>query len=387
MRFEFCGCNHIIFEPGCFVNLPELIANRGGRVFLLTGQNSLKAGGHLDRLRNGIGKFSLLSKEHTVSGEPTVSMVMEATRSARAFDADVVVAVGGGSVIDLGKAVSALVANGGDVTDYLEGVGKGRQFCAPSLPCIAVPTTAGAGSEVTRNAVITDDNRKYKKSIRSHYLTPEAALVDPELTLGAECAVTATCGFDALAQLIESYTSNHAGPMTDALAVSALEPALRAIKQATQDPQDIHARTTLSYAALISGLTLANAGLGAVHGLASPLGAMFPAPHGAVCAILLPHIIRANVEALSARSPRHPSLEKYYALSRMWLGDGGGPLALADSLQADVENLNIGKLNRYEVRESDIPRIVAQARGSSMKYNPVELTDDELNSILQAALQ
>ncbi|MBN1517567.1 iron-containing alcohol dehydrogenase [Candidatus Sumerlaeota bacterium] len=386
MRFEYYGCKHIVFEPGSFIDLPELIAERGGRLFLVMGRRSLKESGKFDSLIDGLAKFSIIHQSFEVDGEPTVSMVRKAARKAKAFDADVVAAVGGGSVIDLGKAVSGLVANGGDAEDYLEGVGKGLQFCLPSLPYIAVPTTAGTGSEVTRNAVITGDDRSFKKSIRSQFLIPDVALVDPELTLGASPEVTVACGFDAIAQLIESYTSNHAGPMTDALALSALRPVRRALKQAWQNPQDISARTSLSYAALISGLTLANAGLGAVHGLASPLGAMFPAPHGAVCAILLPHVIRANYIALCERAPKHPTLKKYSALARSWLRSSSAPLVFADSLHAETQEMNIAGLSRYKVARRDIPRIVAQARGSSMKYNPIELTDDELAAIIQAAL-
>jgi len=227
-------------------------------------------------------------------GEPQVADVEQAVAAAREAGCDVLVALGGGSAIDCGKAVAGVVANGGTPLDYMEVIGQGRPLTRPALPWVAVPTTAGTGAEVTRNAVVGEPSKKFKASLRSELLLPRVALVDPELGVGVPPAVTAASGMDALCQLIESYTSTGAQPMTDALALRGIELAARALPRVYRDGTDLDAREDMALAALLSGVTLTNAGLGAVHGFAAPLGANFPVPHGTICGLLLPNVIRAN---------------------------------------------------------------------------------------------
>jgi alcohol dehydrogenase class IV len=300
-----------------------------------------------------------------VDGEPTI----DDARRAAAFsfpDVEMVVAIGGGSALDLGKAAAALIANGGDPLRHLEVIGDGRPLLRPSLPCVCVPTTAGTGSEVTRNAVLGSPTHGVKASLRSPHMLPAVALVDPELTYDLPPALTASTGLDALTQLIEPFVSARANAFVDAICRDAIPRIIAALPRAFAGERA--ARADMAYASLCGGLALANAGLGAVHGFAGPIGGRFPAPHGAICAVLLPHVVRIN--AARTGDP------KFVELAGM-TGD----------LAAFVAQFAPPPLSAYGITAADVPALVTQAKqASSMQANPVALTDDELAEILTRAL-
>jgi alcohol dehydrogenase class IV len=358
--FEFATAARIVFGPGSVRQLPFAVQQFGKRPLLVTGR----------RPHSALNKLNPV--QFSVSGEPTVDQAREGARLAREQACDVVVALGGGSAIDAGKAIAALATNPGDVLDYLEVVGKGQKLTAAPLPFIAVPTTAGTGSEVTRNAVLASTEHKVKASLRSPLMVPRLAIVDPELALSLPRDVTAATGLDAITQLIEPYVSIKANPMTDAICLEGIARAARSLERACELPGNIAARTDMAFASLCGGFALANAGLGAVHGFAAPIGGMFSAPHGAVCAILLPHVIEANYE--HARS-------RYDAIGAVL---GGNPV---DWTRALVERLAIPRLRAYGITEDDVPVLVSKAQqASSMKANPVVLRPETLARILRAAL-
>jgi alcohol dehydrogenase len=412
LNFNFATAQRILFGTGRFRELGKLAAEFGRRVCLVTGGRSLEASHHLATLDALFKEAGLEWMQARIEHEPTVENVDQGTALARQFGAEVVISVGGGSVIDGGKAIAALLANGGETLDYLEGVGRGRTLAKPSVPFIAVPTTAGTGSEATKNAVISDEARTFKKSMRSDWMLPTVALVDPELTYTCPLSVSAACGMDALAQLLEAFTSRRANPMIDTLAGLGLMMSgyLPRIKDNPPNPTNATVREALSMASLLSGIALANAGLGAVHGLASPLGAFFPIPHGNVCAILLPAVVRANarrahdigdawlLEKYSAAAfqlvrapdgtqvPPMPMLDRLTAGSERPLCSLDVALALSEYLESLRHELGIAGLARYGVSPEDFPQIIDGARGSSMKTNPVDLTDEDLGQILEESL-
>jgi len=323
-----------------------------------------------------------------VAGEPTVDLVRQGAAMARETGCQTVVAIGGGSAIDTGKAIAALLANGGDPLDYLEVIGQGRPLRLPSIPWIAVPTTAGTGAEVTRNAVLASPEHKVKASLRSPLMLARLAVVDPELTLGLPPAVTASTGLDALTQLIEPFVSVRANAMTDMFCREGMRRAARSLERAWRDGSDREARTDMAFASLLGGLALANAGLGAVHGFAAPIGGMFDAPHGAVCAALLPHVMRANIRALRERAADSSALERYAEVARILTGQPDAkPEDGADWAEGLVQRLGIPALGAYGVRREHMDILVQNAaRASSMKGNPVTLSAEELTAILEAAL-
>jgi alcohol dehydrogenase class IV len=323
-----------------------------------------------------------------VAGEPSVERVAAGVVEARAQGCDCVVGWGGGSAIDAAKAVAGLAPNPGEVLDYVEVVGQARPLPGPGLPCVAVPTTAGTGSEVTRNAVLGCPEQRVKASIRSPHLLPRAAVVDPELTCGLPPALTAATGLDALTQLIEPYVCVRANPLVDALCVEGIGRAARSLRRACENGTDTAARADLALASLLGGMALANSGLGAVHGLAAPLGGLFPAPHGAVCAALLPRVMAANIRALATRQPANPALRRYAEVARLLTGQAQA--TAADGV-AWVEALGIAlgipALASYGITEPELPDVLSRAmQASSMKANPIALTAAELTDILRAAL-
>jgi alcohol dehydrogenase class IV len=323
-----------------------------------------------------------------VEGEPTVDAVRRGVEAACEAGADLVIALGGGSAIDAGKAIAALVANGGDVLDYLEVIGKAQPLARPSLPFIAIPTTAGTGSEVTRNAVLASPEHGVKASLRGPFLLPRLAVVDPELTYALPPAITASTGLDALTQLIEPYVSVRANPMTDALCLQGMRRVAGALRRAWRDGNDREARRDMALASLFGGLALANAGLGAVHGFAAPVGGMFPAPHGAVCAALLPHAMEVNIRALGARASAGDALARYVEVARTLTGDAE---ARAEDGAAWVgrlsRELEIPGLAAYGVDRKDVPALVEKAAlASSMKGNPIALTPEEMAEVVGGAL-
>lgn len=380
MRFEFATAARIVFGEGTAGEVAAAARSMGARILLVTGASGDRA----QFLRDSLDEAAHVR----VAGEPEIGSIREAAAHARGERCDAVVAVGGGSAIDAGKALAALLSNPGDPLDYLEVIGRGQPIERPAAPLVAVPTTAGTGSEVTRNAVLASPERHVKASLRSVHMLPRLAVVDPELTLGLPPAVTAASGLDALTQLIEPYVSVRASPMTDLFCADGIPRAAQALPRVWDDPTDRGARRDMSWASLLGGLSLANAGLGAVHGFAAPLGGMYAAPHGALCAALLPHAMETNVRALRARDAEGPALARYHQVAR-WVT--GRPDALAEDgvewVAALCRKLQIPPLSRYGVDRLTIPQIVAQAaRASSMKGNPIVLTDEELATIVGAAV-
>jgi alcohol dehydrogenase class IV len=383
VNFEFATATRIIFGVGRVRDVGPLAAGMGSRALVVEG-GSCRAEHLVSLLReSGIATTSL-----RVVGEPTTTLVEQGAAHARSERCDLVVALGGGSVIDAGKAIAALITNLDPLRDYLEVVGRARPLTERSAPLIAIPTTAGTGAEATRNAVLMVEEERVKVSLRSPFMLPAVALVDPELTLTLPPPVTASTGLDALTQCIEPLVTPQANPLTDAVAREGIRRAGRALRRAFRDGGDMDARTDMSVASLCGGLALANAKLGAVHGFAAPLGGMFPIPHGTVCARLLPRVVEVNVRALRARERESPALVRYDEVARILTGK---PDARAEDgaawLAELVEELAIARLSAYGVSEQDIPRVTAQARrASSMQGNPIVLTNAELAEVLRAAL-
>ncbi|RME73456.1 MAG: iron-containing alcohol dehydrogenase, partial [Verrucomicrobia bacterium] len=365
--------------------LPDLVSGFGRRVLLVSGRDTARFAGLVDALRAA----GLEVSRESIPGEPTVDQVAAIVGRARTAAPAAVIAIGGGSVVDAGKAVAALVANTGDILDYLEVVGRGQPIEKPPLPFIAVPTTAGTGAEVTRNAVLGVPSARVKASMRHPSMLPAIALVDPALTLSVPPAVTAATGMDALTQLIEPFLCRRATPLTDALCRDGIPRVARALPVAFREPSNRAARVNLSLGALYSGLALANAGLGAVHGFAAPIGGAFPAPHGAVCAALLPHVLEANLTALRAGgTATAPFLQRFDELARLLTGRQDATAEDAVAWTAILaRELQIPPLSHWGIREQDIPGLVSRARqASSMKANPVALSDEALSTIVRRAI-
>jgi alcohol dehydrogenase class IV len=382
LPFEFASAGRIVFGRGVADQLGGLVAPSGRRVLLVHGASAARAAPHVDRLRAaGCGVATL-----AVAGEPTVEQVRAGVAQARAEACEVVVSVGGGSALDAGKAIAMLLGNGGDPLDYLEVVGRGRPIDRPSAPFIAVPTTAGPGAEVTRNAVLRSVSHGVKASLRSPHMLPRVALVDPLLTVDLPPAVTAATGLDALAQLIEPFLSHRVNPLTDALCREGIPRSARSLVRACENGGDLDAREDLALASLFGGLALANAGLGAVHGFAAVLGGRHDAPHGALCAALLPGVLTANRRALAARAPQSPALARFAELGERLCGDPS-PDAAAGWAAGLCARLDVARLSAYGVTREHLPDLITASRAaSSMKGNPITLTDDELLEILDGAL-
>jgi alcohol dehydrogenase class IV len=378
MHFEFATATRIIFGEGTAATLPDLVRTFGTRPLVVTGASTERAAPLV---------VALSAETFAVPGEPTVELVREGARRAREAGCDVVISVGGGSAIDGGKAIAAIATNGGEPLDFLEVVGKGRAIAAAPLPFIAVPTTAGTGSEVTRNAVLASTEHGVKASMRSPLMLPRLALVDPELTYGLPAAVTASTGLDALTQLIEPYVSVRANPLVDAICVEGIRRVAGALRRVYRDGMDRDARRDMGLASLFGGLALANAGLGVVHGFAAPLGGRWKAPHGALCAALLPHGIAANVAALRARGPEHPALERYATIARLLTGRHEARVEDGiDWIRETTIELHVPALRAWGITEADLPGMVEEAaRASSTKANPLALTGAELLAMITAA--
>ncbi|MFZ5811937.1 MAG: iron-containing alcohol dehydrogenase [Thermodesulfobacteriota bacterium] len=390
MRFSFSGPGRIVFGPGVASELPGIAAGFGDRVMLVTGAHPER----VRRIRDGLAEAGVVVVPYAVLGEPTVAAAAEGAGLAREAGCAAVVSVGGGSVMDAGKAVAALAANPGDPYDYLEVVGRGMPLRHAPLPHVAAPTTAGTGAEATANAVLVSPEHKVKVSLRAAAMFPDVAVVDPELTHGTPPAVTAATGLDALTQLIEAFVSRNKNPMTDALCREGLSRAARSLEKAYLDGSDAAAREDMALAALLSGLALANAKLGAVHGLAAPLGGEFFAPHGFVCARLLPLVMEANVRALSERDPDSPCLTAYAEAGRILtggVGDGDGTGAVAAGVawvKGVCGRLGTPSLSRFGMTAADVPGIAAKGlRASSMRGNPVDLTLEEVERIVERGME
>jgi len=384
MSFEFATASRIVFGAGSIREVASAARQWGSRALVVTGGNPNRAGGLIRQLE--LAGLSLAA--FPVRGEPTVAAIREGVRAAREGRCDVVIAIGGGSAIDAGKAIAALMTNGPEPLDYLEIIGRGQPIANPSAPFIAIPTTAGTGSEVTRNAVLASPEQGVKASLRSPHMLPRLAVVDPELTFNLPAALTASTGLDALTQLLEAWVSVRANPITDGFCREGLPLVARSLRRAFHNGGDIEARSDMSLAALLSGLALANAALGAVHGFAAPVGGMFDAPHGAVCAALLPHATAVNIAALNSREPESENLRRYAEAARILIGNA---CASADDLipwLTDLcRDLEIPSLRAYGIGEKHEASLVEKAaRSNSMKGNPIALTAAELHEIIARAL-
>jgi alcohol dehydrogenase class IV len=387
VAFELATATRIVFGAGAVREAPAaLAAVEVSRVLLVTGRNPARA----ERLRAALGGAGIEPAVFPVAGEPTVDMARAGVARVEAHGAQAVVAMGGGSALDAGKAIAALAANGGDPLDYLEVVGRGQKLERPSLPFVAIPTTAGTGAEVTRNAVLASPEAHVKASLRSPFMLPTLALVDPDLLVGLPAAVVASCGLDALSQLVEPYVSQRANPLTDALAREGIPRSARSLLRAVAPGglDDPAVREDLALASLLGGLCLANAGLGAVHGFAAPAGGMFAAPHGAVCAALLAPVMEVNLRALERRAPSHPSRARYDELGPLLTGVSGARAGEAIAwVRSLVAALAIPGLGAWGMATTDLPTLVERAKAaSSMRGNPLVLTDTELMEIAARAL-
>jgi alcohol dehydrogenase class IV len=383
MRFEFATATRIVFGDGTLKEIGNIAREFGTRALVVTGKDASRAAHLITFLKEA----NVDAVSFAIVGEPKTTDVQAGVKRAKEQQCQMVISLGGGSAIDGGKAIAAIMTNTGDLLDYLEVIGKAQPLANAPAPFIAIPTTAGTGAEVTRNAVLSSPEHQVKVSLRSLLMLPRVALIDPELTLSLSKTNTASTGLDTLTQLIEPYTCVRPNPITDALCVEGMQRAARSLWRAYQTGSVITARHDMCVASLFSGFALANSGLGAVHGFAAPIGGMFPAPHGAVCAVLLPHVMRTNVEAMQKRAPDHLALKRYEHVAHLlthrpqarpedgirWIGD----LTSA---------LHIPPLRTYGITPEDFPVLIEKAaKASSMKANPIELATSELAQILEAA--
>jgi alcohol dehydrogenase class IV len=384
MHFEFATATRILFGEGSVREIAPTAKAMGARALMVTGRSLERAAPLVTELKAA----GVACCGFSVESEPTIELIRRGVEQARREKCDLVVAFGGGSVIDAGKAIAGLLTNHGALSDYLEVIGRGQPLDRPSAPLIAVPTTSGTGSEVTRNAVLASTVARVKVSLRSPFLLPRLAVVDPDLTIGLPPEITASTGLDALTQLIEPYVSVHGNPLTDSFCLEGLRRVSRSLRRAYHDGRNREARRDMSLASLLGGLALANAGLGVVHGIAGPLGGMFPAPHGGVCAALLPHGMEVNLRALRARAPASEGLCRYEAVARVLTSR---PNAIADEgiewVKEICRELRIPPLSSYGVGVQDVEVLVEKAaKASSTKGNPIGLAPEELRQVLSRAL-
>jgi alcohol dehydrogenase class IV len=398
MNFDFFSVPRIVFGRGRVAELGSIARGFGDSALIVHNGGEVGGGGAIDKAADSLKAAGVRLSFYRQRGEPTTTDVDGALTAARGDQCQVIIGVGGGSAIDCAKAVAGLLTNGGAALDYMEVIGQGRKITKPAAPWIAVPTTAGTGAEVTRNAVIGSKEHKYKASLRSEHLLAKVALVDAELGVGTPPAVTAASGMDALCQCIEAYTSKGASPLSDSVAIEGIHCIVLTLRDAFRTGADVDAREHMALGALCSGIALTNAGLGAVHGFAAPIGANFAVPHGVVCARLLAPVITANVAALHDADPKHPVLDRYgmitgaahWALlkqkpTRQRLGNTVHPLITF--ITGLVSEFAIPPLSQFGLREDDIGDMVSLAKkSSSMKFNPVVLADDVLANILRSAL-
>ena len=381
MQFEFSTAEKILFGEGVSTEVPELAFSWGQQILVVTGRSTLRATPLMKEL-SALGASCLNVR---ISGEPTVQMLQESVEEAREAGCEVVIGIGGGGALDAAKVIAAMLTNDGEVLEYLERVGDGRRLTTPSAPMIAIPTTAGTGSEVTKNAVLLSEEHGLKVSMRDDFLFPRLAVVDPCLTYSMPPVLTAMTGFDALTQLIEPYVSGFANPMTDALCHDGLLRCIMSLGNAVAHSHDITARRDMSLASLYGGIVLANAKLGAVHAFASVIGGILPAPHGAICARLLPHVMRANIRALEARDSGHPALHRYDEIAQIMTGDvDAKAMDGVEWVEALLASVEMPSLATYELCDEDFADLIALAKESGrMKGNPIVLTDDELYDVLE----
>ncbi len=384
MRFEFATATRIIFGTGTSAELGSITKDNGTHALVVTGS-------HPERIDHLIQYLTDADVKHTIypiADEPTIDVVNAGKAIALSAGCDFVISIGGGSVLDAGKAIAALIPNDGEILDYLEVIGAGQKLKNNPVPFIAVPTTAGTGAEVTKNAVVASPEHRVKVSLRDNRMLPNIALVDPALTYSMPQAVTASTGMDALTQVLEPYVSHLANPITDALCREGLRRAGRSLRVVFDKPDDVNAREDMAMASLLGGLALANAKLGAVHGFAGTLGGMYSAPHGEICAVLLPHVMKANIQALQDRESENPALPRFEEIGQLITGDMNATAQTAmDWIDETSQIFQIPSLGTHGIIAGDFGTIIEQSsQSSSMKGNPIQLTSEELERILRSAL-
>ena len=392
--FHVARLPEIRFGSGSLDALPDAVKRFGRHILLVTGQRSLQQTPRWQRLLDELDDAGIAWQTLSISGEPSPEVIDDAVASHRELALDAVVGIGGGSVLDAAKAIAGLLRPGNSVMDHLEGVGRGLPYKGPALPFIAVPTTAGTGSEATKNAVLSRQGAYgFKKSFRDDRLIAKIAIVDPSLLETCPKPLIAANGMDAFTQLLESYVSLRASPFTDALASSGMQAFRDGFWQAWNagDPLAQQGYQKIAYASLCSGITLAQCGLGSVHGLASPLGAFFPIPHGVVCGTLVAAATQVNITALRERDPNGPALRKYAEAGillsgRMFNSEAAAQDGLVELLNDWTERLELPRLSEFGMHEQDIERVVANCRGGSMQTNPLVLDDGELAELLHKRL-
>ena len=384
MHTDFATAGRILFGAGKIKELPQIVEGFGNKAFIARS----KSHPYVPELIGILNKAGIETTEFIVQGEPNSSTIAEALKLTRANQCDFVVSIGGGSVIDTGKAIAALLSNQGELLDYLEVVGLGKKLAKPSKPFIAIPTTAGTGSEVTRNAVIAIPDKRVKVSMRSPFMLPDIALVDPELSYSMPPALTASTGMDAFVQVVEPYVSWLANPMVDMFCRDAIPRAAKYLLAAYKDGSSVEARNEMAWVSLMGGLSLANAKLGAVHGFAGPVGGMFHAAHGAICASVMAGVMRVNIQALRNREPENIAIERYREISRWITGNDKATLDDGINWIEDLcRELAIPSLSSLGIEEKDFATIVEKSkRSSSMKGNPIALSEEELTEILERSL-
>jgi alcohol dehydrogenase class IV len=383
MSFEFATSGRIIFGNGSLSKVSEIAPGFGRKALVVTGSGSVP----LAPLLAVLDKAGVEASLFRVGREPDISTIDRGLALAKETGSEFVIGFGGGSSLDSAKAISALLTNAGELMDYLEVVGKGQKIANAAAPMIALPTTAGTGTEVTRNAVISSPEHHVKVSMRSPLMIPRVAIVDPELTLTMPPSVTASTGMDALTQVIEAYVSNRANPMTDVISAEGICRGARSLLAAYQDGQDLAAREDMALTSLFGGLALANGGLGAVHGFAGPIGGMFQAAHGAICASLLPYVMKYNAQVVQSQPGMDALLQRFQQVAA-WVT--GKPNASIDEgvewLEELAQALQIPGLHEIGIEKVDFSRIIEKSKASSsMKKNPVNLNDEILGLILRDA--
>jgi len=390
--FNFAATPHIHFGAGKRALLPDIIRSYGRRIVLVSGGHSFDASTLCQDLLECLNQQFHIMMHIRVSGEPTPALVDDTVAACFNAKPDCVIAIGGGSPVDTAKAIAGLLPSGDSVMHYLEGVGQGKIYHGPSTPFIALPTTAGTGGETSKNAVLSEIGLNgFKKSFRHEDLVAKYIILDPELTLSCPPNVTAACGMDAFTQLLESYVSKQANPITDALAISGMEKLTRSLPTAINRGDDLQARSDMLYASSLSGLTLANAGLGSVHGLASPIGAYFSMPHGEVCGSLLFEATLQNITLMQEREPDNIGLHKYAEVGRIMLADRrlddkAALTGLLSRLKSWTAEFNMPLLSDYGITVADTDKLIANASSGSMQTNPILLSHAEVAALIHSRL-
>lgn len=384
MFFEFATATRIIFGPDKFRETGKLAKQMGNTALIVSGLE----GDLTEKLVDILYSEEIESQIFHITHEPSISMILEGINKAEESNYELIIGFGGGSAIDAGKAIAALCTNPGNPMDYLEIIGKGQALRYPSLPFLAIPTTAGTGAEVTRNAVLSSPENRVKVSLRSSLILPKLALIDPKLTLSVPPSITASTGLDALTQCIEPFVTHFANPLTDGICRQGIQFAARSLLKAFEHGDYLAARIDMSLASLFGGLALANAKLGAVHGFAGPLGGMYPnIPHGVICGRLLPFVVETNVNALISREPESPALSRFQELAKLITGNSNANARDGIFWIKDLANqLEIPPLSKYGIVARDYSEIIEKSKqASSMKGNPIQLKDSELYFILDQA--